>query len=59
MRGTSIDKILKRKEVKHSPVQAQKITIDLISQKPPDLEAPDIVEGEVVKDNDDDGGALV
>ena len=51
VRGTSIDKILKRKEARHSPVQAQNITINFISQKPPDQESPDIVEGEIVKDD--------
>ena len=58
VRGTSIDKILKRKEAKHSPVQAQNITINFISQERPQ-ESPDIIEGEIVKNDDDGGKALV
>jgi hypothetical protein len=48
VRGTSIDKILKRQEPKYQPsAQAQNITINFISQKP-----PDVIEGEIVKDDD-------
>jgi hypothetical protein len=55
VRGTAIDKILKRQEPKYQPsLQAQKITINFISQKPPDQESPDVVEGEVVKDKGGD-----
>jgi hypothetical protein len=42
VRGTAIDKILKRQE--KPAIQAQNIQINFISQAP-----PDIVEGEVVK----------
>ncbi len=53
VRGTAIDKILKRQEPKYQPsLQAQKITINFISQKNPN--SPDVVEGEVVTDK---GGA--
>jgi hypothetical protein len=55
VRGTSIDKILKRQEPKYQPnAQAQNITINFISQKPPDQESPDVVEGEIVKDKGSD-----
>jgi hypothetical protein len=48
VRGTSIDKILKRQEPKYQPsAQAQNITINFISQK-----RPDVIEGEIVKDDD-------
>ncbi len=56
VRGTSIDKILKRKEAKHSPVQAQNITINFISEERPDEGPRDVVEGEVVKDDDEEEG---
>jgi hypothetical protein len=51
VRGTAIDKILKRQEAKHSPAQAQTININFIAQEPPQsLGELDVVEGEVVKD---------
>ncbi len=49
VRGTSIDKILKRQEPKYQPnLQAQNITINFISQSPPDQEDHDTVEAEVI-----------
>ena len=52
--NTHVDKILKRQEAKHSPVQAQNITINFISQeRPKELPQEDTVEGEVVKDDDE------
>ncbi len=54
--NTHVDKILKRQEQKYQPnVQAQNITINFISQKPPS----DVIEGEVVRDDDDDRKAVV
>ena len=52
--NTHVDKILKRQEAKHSPVQAQNITINFISEKRPQ-ESPDTIEGEIVKNDDDEG----
>ena len=52
--NTHVDKILKRQEAKHSPVQAQKIQINFISEERPQ-ESPDTIEGEIVKDDDDEG----
>ena len=51
--GVYRDKIFKREEPKHQlNTQAQSITINFISQSPPDQEAPDVVEGEIVKDDE-------
>ncbi len=51
VRGTAIDKILKRQEPKYqSSAPAQTININFISQSPPDQEDPDTVEGEVIRD---------
>ena len=47
--GVYRDKIFKREEPKHQTVQAQDITINFISQSPPDQEDPDVIDGEIVK----------
>jgi len=53
--NTHVDKILKRQESKYQPnVQAQQITINFISEERPQ-ESPDVVEGEVVKDDEGEG----
>ena len=53
--GVYRDKIFKRQEPKHQlNTQAQSITINFISRKNPNPEPPEVVEGEVVKDDGDD-----
>ncbi len=55
--NTHVDKILKRQEAKHSPVQAQNIQINFISEeRPKELPEEDAVEGEVVTDDDEGEG---
>ena len=44
VRGTSIDKILKRREAKHPPAQAQNVLIVVNAQR------PETIEGEVVRE---------
>ncbi len=54
VRGTAIDKILKRQEPKYAPaVQAQNVLIVLNAKE------PETIEGEVVKDDDDEGKSVV
>ena len=48
VRGTSIDKILKRKEAKHPPVKAENVLIIVNAQK------PETIEGELVEPSEDD-----
>ncbi len=49
--GTHVDKILKRKEAKHPPVQAQNVLIVVNAQKP-----EQVIEGEVVRETEDQDG---
>ena len=52
IRGTSVDKILKRQEAKHQPqAQAQSIQINFIVQPPPP-DRDDAIEGEVIEERD-------
>jgi hypothetical protein len=48
VRGTSIDKIIKRKEAKYAPPSAQTVTVNFVFAESP-REDPDVVEGEIVK----------
>ncbi len=52
--GVYRDKIFKRQEPKHSPVQAQNIQINFISQeRPQEPPEEETVEGEVIRDKGD------